>query len=72
MVDGVRRLTPCSPGDPDALEMTYNDVGSDELLATPVRPDDLLHAVEDTKPALSAADKLKHQEWTENYGREGG
>lgn len=30
MVDDL--LTPCSPGDPDAIEMTWMDVPSDKLL----------------------------------------
>lgn len=31
-----RKLTPCSPGDPGAKEMTWNDIGSDELLEPPL------------------------------------
>lgn len=32
----VRKLTPCSPGDKGAKEMTWNDVNSDELLEPPL------------------------------------
>lgn len=32
----VKKLTPCSPGDPAAKELTWNDVNSDELLEPPL------------------------------------
>lgn len=31
-----KKLTPCSPGDPAAKEMTWNDIGTDELLEPPL------------------------------------
>ncbi|PKS08446.1 hypothetical protein jhhlp_005076, partial [Lomentospora prolificans] len=35
MIDGAQKYTPCSPGDPEALEMSYLDI-KDEELATPL------------------------------------
>jgi vacuolar protein-sorting-associated protein 4 len=32
----VKKLTPCSPGDPAAKELTWNDINSDELLEPPL------------------------------------
>jgi len=32
----VKKLTPCSPGDPGAKEMTWNDINSDELQEPPL------------------------------------
>lgn len=32
----IRKLTPCSPGDPAAQEKTWADVSSDELLEPPL------------------------------------
>lgn len=32
----VKKLTPCSPGDPGAREMTWNDVNSDQLQEPPL------------------------------------
>jgi len=32
----AKKLTPCSPGDPKAKEMTWNDIGTDDLLEPPL------------------------------------
>lgn len=32
----TKKLTPCSPGDPKAKEMTWNDIGTDDLLEPPL------------------------------------
>ncbi|KKA30851.1 hypothetical protein TD95_000733 [Thielaviopsis punctulata] len=71
IVDGVRRLTPCSPGDPDAREMTYNDVESDELLAPHVDLKDFRMALKDSHPTVAQDDVAKQIEWTNEFGSEG-
>ncbi|KAI3488064.1 hypothetical protein L1887_47942 [Cichorium endivia] len=37
-VDGMEKLTPCSPGDAGALEMSWVDVDTEQLLEPPLQP----------------------------------
>ena len=62
---------PCSPGDPGAKEMTYDNVEGEDLQPPTVRMEDFLRAVKDTKPSVTLGDKERHNEWTEQYGTEG-
>ena len=71
MRDGKRMLTPCSPGDPDKIEMTYDGVDSDELLAPDVVLKDFEAALEDSHPTVSKDDVEKQMEWTNEFGSEG-
>lgn len=71
MKDGKRMLTPCSPGDPDRIEMTYDGVDSDELLAPDVRLKDFEMALEDSHPTVSKGDVEKQIVWTNEFGSEG-
>ena len=64
-------LTPCSPGDPDKIEMTYDDVNSDELLAPDVSRKDFEVAREDSHPTVSQEDVQKQVDWTNEFGSEG-
>jgi vacuolar protein-sorting-associated protein 4 len=64
-------LTPCSPGDPDAKEMTWMDIASDQLLEPDLTLQDFLKAVQVSRPTVNAADVLKHTEWTADFGQEG-
>lgn len=68
MVDGQRKLTPCSPGDEGAIEMTWTDVESDELLEPPLTLKDFIKAVRNVKPAVSQEDIKKSEEWTRDFG----
>lgn len=69
--DGKRMLTPCSPGDPEKIEMTYDDVKSDELLAPDVALQDFEVALEDSHPTVGKEDIAKQVEWTNNFGSDG-
>jgi vacuolar protein-sorting-associated protein 4 len=71
MVDGKQKLTPCSPGDPDAIEMTWEQVASDELLEPVVEKKDFIRALKATRPTVSQADLVKNEEWTKEFGSEG-
>jgi vacuolar protein-sorting-associated protein 4 len=70
-IDGQKKLTPCSPGDPAAKEMTYADVESDELHAPDVEIKDFTLALEDTHPTVSNDDVQKQIDWTNEFGSEG-
>ncbi|GJC87442.1 vacuolar protein sorting-associated protein 4 [Colletotrichum liriopes] len=71
MHDGVKKLTPCSPGDPDAKEMTYHDVDSEELMAPTLELKDFKQALRDSHPTVSEDDAAKQIEWTNEFGSEG-
>lgn len=63
--------TPCSPGDPNAVEMSIYDIEGDKLLPPAVELKHFLKAVANTKAAVSAADLVRHDQWTQEFGMEG-
>jgi vacuolar protein-sorting-associated protein 4 len=65
------RLTPCSPGDPDAIAMTWEQVDGDLLLAPPVSYSDFLKAIRQTKPSVNHEDLERQEQWTHEFGSEG-
>lgn len=67
---GDWKYTPCSPGDPDAEEMTWRDIEGDRLLEPPLRAKDFINAVKNTKPSVSKDDISKNDEWTKEFGSE--
>uniref|UniRef100_A0A665TGQ3 vesicle-fusing ATPase n=1 Tax=Echeneis naucrates TaxID=173247 RepID=A0A665TGQ3_ECHNA len=69
MVDDL--LTPCSPGDPAAIEMTWMDVPSDKLLEPIVCMSDMLRSLSTTRPTVNTEDLLKVKKFTEDFGMEG-
>lgn len=71
MGDGVRKLTPCSPGDVGAMEMTWNDVTGDELVLPDLAYKDFVKAVKGARPTVNAADNQRHIQFTEDFGSEG-
>lgn len=69
--DGVEKLTPCSPGDQGAEEMTWMDVDTEKLLEPPLQVKDFIKAIKASRPTVSQED-LKHSaEWTKEFGSEG-
>lgn len=64
-------LTPCSPGDPNALEMTWVDVPGDKLLEPVVGMADMLRSLAHTKPTVNDQDLEKLKKFTEDFGQEG-
>ncbi|KAL2024869.1 hypothetical protein VTK56DRAFT_3568 [Thermocarpiscus australiensis] len=71
MVDGKQKVTPCSPGDPDAIEMTWEKVASEELLEPLVEKKDFVRAIKASRPTVSEADLRRNEEWTKEFGSEG-
>uniref|UniRef100_A0A1A7WS09 vesicle-fusing ATPase n=2 Tax=Iconisemion striatum TaxID=60296 RepID=A0A1A7WS09_9TELE len=69
MVDDL--LTPCSPGDPNAVEMTWVDVPGDKLLEPVVSMADMLQSQSNTKPTVNEQDLEKLKKFTEDFGQEG-
>lgn len=71
IVDGKRKLMPCSPGDQGAMEMTWTEVDSEELLEPPLTVRDFMKAVRSVKPAVSHEDIKRSEEWTKEFGSDG-
>ncbi|KAF5339320.1 hypothetical protein D9611_009896 [Ephemerocybe angulata] len=68
---GDVKWTPCSHGDPKAVEKTWTDIGSDELLEPPLKLTDFLKSLEATPPTVNEKDVKKHLEWTREAGSDG-
>lgn len=64
-------LTPCSPGDPNAVEMTWMDVPGEKLLEPVVCMADMLRSLSNTKPTVNEEDLEKLKKFTEDFGQEG-
>lgn len=67
----MEKLTPCSPGDAGALEMTWIDVETDKLLEPPLQVKDFVKALKSSRPTVSQEDLKRSSEWTQEYGSEG-
>ncbi|GAA6033426.1 hypothetical protein JCM8097_006745 [Rhodosporidiobolus ruineniae] len=66
----TRKLTPCSPGDAGAKEMTWNDVNSEELLEPPLTYNDFVRAVQSAKPTVTQDDIKQHLVFAQEGGSE--
>jgi vacuolar protein-sorting-associated protein 4 len=71
MVDGQEKVTPCSPGDSGAMEMTWTEVESEQLLEPPLLLKDFMKAIKSSRPTVSHVDLEKNMEWTNEFGSEG-
>ncbi|KAI0312883.1 AAA-domain-containing protein [Amylostereum chailletii] len=65
------KWTPCSPGDPDAVEKGWSDIESDELQEPPLRFVDFIKSLESVRPTVTVEDIRKHDEWTKESGADG-
>ncbi|KAK7469846.1 hypothetical protein BaRGS_00036124 [Batillaria attramentaria] len=64
-------LTPCSPGAPGAIEMSWMDVPGDKLLEPVVSMSDLLMSLSTQKATVNQDDLQKLIKFTEDFGQEG-
>ncbi|XP_047230815.1 vacuolar protein sorting-associated protein 4B-like [Girardinichthys multiradiatus] len=64
-------LMPCSPGDPNATQMTWMDVPGDKLLEPVVSMADMLRSLSNTKPTVNEQDLDKLKKFTKDFGQEG-
>jgi vacuolar protein-sorting-associated protein 4 len=71
LVDGVEKLTPCSPGDSGAVVMSWMDIESEDLLEPPLLLKDFIRAMHSSRPTVSREDLKKNEEWTSEFGVEG-
>jgi len=64
-------LTPCSPGDPQAIEMQWINIDSDKLVEPIITKKDMLQSLATQKPTVNDKDLDKQREFTEEFGQEG-
>uniref|UniRef100_A0A8B9FN76 AAA+ ATPase domain-containing protein n=1 Tax=Amazona collaria TaxID=241587 RepID=A0A8B9FN76_9PSIT len=64
-------LTPCSPGDLGATEMTWMEVPNDKLMEPVVCMSDMLRSLATTHPTVNAEGLLKVKKFTKDFGQEG-
>jgi vacuolar protein-sorting-associated protein 4 len=64
-------FTPCSPGDKDAIEMSWTEVGTDELLEPELNLSDFLKSAATARPSVNQADLAQYVKWTQEFGQEG-
>lgn len=70
-VEGREKITPCSPGDHGAVEMTWEDVDPNVLLEPALTLKDFERAIKNSRPTVSKEDIKKSKDWTEEFGSEG-
>ncbi|KIK66000.1 hypothetical protein GYMLUDRAFT_218784 [Collybiopsis luxurians FD-317 M1] len=68
---GVMKWTPCSPGDPEAVEKSWETLEADELIEPPLKLADFMNSLETNKSTCTLADIKKHEDWTKESGNEG-
>ncbi|KAI8149970.1 skd1 protein [Fennellomyces sp. T-0311] len=66
-----RYLTPCSPGDSDAQEMTWVDIEAEQLQEPDLTLQDFLKAVQNSRPTVNSEDIQQHIKFTNDFGQEG-
>lgn len=64
-------LTPCSPGSPGAIEMSWMDVPGEKLLEPTVTMSDMLLSLSTAKPTVNDADLGKLKKFMDDFGQEG-
>jgi len=64
-------LSPCSPGDPDAIEMTWVDVEGEKLKEPEISFNDVMKSLRSSKPSVSKDDIMEHIKFTNEFGQEG-
>lgn len=63
------KLTPCSPGASNAIEKTWTDIESSELLEPLLGLKDFEKAIAVNRPTVSAKDIEKHIQFTDESGK---
>jgi len=70
-VSGQNMWTPCSPGDPQAVEKNWMDVDGHELLEPELTFADFMRSLQKARPSVSENDIKEHRKFTEDFGQEG-
>jgi len=65
------KVTPCSPGDPDAIEKTWMEINANELLEPELVLADFVKAVQMGRKSVNESDVQKYVDWTTEFGQDG-
>lgn len=65
------KFTPCSPGDQDSKEMSWEDINAEQLEEPPLTVKDFLKAIKSVKPTVSKDEIAKQEDFTAQFGQEG-
>lgn len=65
------KVTPCSPGAAGAIEKTWTDINSEDLLEPLLSIRDFEKAIQVNRPTVSQADIQKHIAFTNESGGDG-
>lgn len=69
--NGIERLTPCSPGDIGARELSWQDIETDELKEPDLTIKDFIKSIKSNRPTVNDLDIQNHVKFTEDFGQEG-
>ncbi len=64
-------LIPCSPGDPEAIELNWMDAEPELLWEPPVSMHDMESSLEALKPSVNESDLDRMHQFTADFGQEG-
>eukprot|EP01118_Nematostelium_gracile_P000330 TRINITY_DN1033_c0_g1_i1.p1 TRINITY_DN1033_c0_g1~~TRINITY_DN1033_c0_g1_i1.p1 ORF type:complete len:433 (-),score=120.43 TRINITY_DN1033_c0_g1_i1:79-1377(-) len=64
-------LSPCSPGDPEAVEMNWTQVDGSKLKEPEINFTDFQKSLKSTRPSVSQEDIVNHIKFTQEFGQEG-
>lgn len=64
-------LTPCSPGDPEAIEQGWDTVDGDKLWEPDLTVADFLKAIGTSRPTVNQDDLAQQVKFTVDFGQEG-
>ncbi len=64
-------LTPCSPGDKGAIEVSWIDVPRDKLLEPVASMSDMLSSLAKAKPTVNELDLEKFEAFMDDFNQEG-
>ena len=67
----TKHLCPCSPGEEGASEMSWVDIGADELLEPELTVKDFARAVKNGKKSVNEEDLERYVVWTTEFGQDG-
>lgn len=70
-VDGAYSWKPCSPGDEGAIEMTWQDIDTDELYEPELTVKDFVKSLKTNRPTVNTADVQNYTNFTNEFGQEG-
>lgn len=64
-------FTPCSPGDPEGIELNWMDISGDSLQEPPVSKYHFRQSLANTRPSINEGDLNRYVKWTNEFGQEG-